>query len=214
MAVRHSSAEGQTSAAVRSKESPGLILASGSPRRADLLRQIGLPFRVVEPAVDEPLEEATESLADWVTRCAVQKATDVGSRVSGAVILAADTVVALGEHRLGKPRDPADAARMLTLLSGMTHEVVTGLAVLGPDGTCSVAAERTRVTFRPLSPPEIAAYVHTGEPADKAGAYAIQGRAGLFVRRIEGCYSNVVGLPLARAAEMLKHVGIRVHSHW
>jgi septum formation protein len=177
-----------------------LILASGSPRRAELLRGAGLAFEIVIPDIDEA-PRPHEAPADFVMRTAREKAESISA--AGAVILAADTAVVDGARILGKPVDTADAAAMLRSLSGRTHEVMTGVCLCFPGGAGCFHTE-TRVTFRDLSETEIAAYVATGEPMDKAGAYAIQGGAAKMVRRVEGSYSNVVGLPLCEVIEKLE----------
>ncbi len=177
-----------------------LILASGSPRRSELLQQAGLEFEIIVPDIDEsPLPgEAPDA---FVCRTAREKAESISA--DGAVILAADTAVVDGDHILGKPTDAQDAAAMLRSLSGRTHEVMTGVCIRFPDRTECFHIE-TRVTFRPLSEEEIIDYVSTEEPMDKAGAYAIQGGAAKMVRRIEGSYSNVVGLPLCEVVEAVE----------
>ena len=197
--------------------SPNLILASASPRRRDLLTQAGIAFTVQAAEIDEsPLPN--EPAAAYVQRLAVEKAQAVCAQHAGSprptVFLAADTcVVAPDGEILGKPADPADARRMLTLLAGRTHAVMTGVAAVSLDPTASpphgrtlADVEITHVTFTPLSPGEIAAYVSSGEPLDKAGAYAIQGYAARWIPRIEGDYSNVVGLPLARVIRLLEEL--------
>ncbi|HET6168762.1 MAG TPA: Maf family protein [Terracidiphilus sp.] len=180
------------------------VLASASPRRRDLLSQAGFAF-VVHPAhiSEDPLNN--EDPIAYVVRLAREKAQVVFDelRDPAAVVLGADTTVMLDGHILGKPEDAADAARILRLLSGHTHQVITGIALVTAKGA-EVAAEVTGVRFLALSDPEIAAYVATGEPMDKAGAYAIQGRAARWIPRIEGCYFNVVGLPLALVSTMLE----------
>ena len=191
---------------------PPLILASASPRRAEILRDAGFTFKTLAAGVDETPHRG-ESPAAHVKRLAVSKALVAAARVKhAATIIGADTVVVVGGKILGKPKSRADARRMLRLLSGRSHRVLTGLTVLRiAAGDASrprrahlqTAVETTRVWFAPLTSREIADYVATGEPADKAGAYAIQGRAGRFVTRIEGCYFNVVGLPLARLNRLL-----------
>lgn len=180
-----------------------LILASGSPRRADLLRQIGLEFEVIPSEVDEG-KIPGRSPEERVLNAAVAKALDVAQRVKEGIVIGADTIVLLDGHVLGKPSDPEDALRMLVQLSGKTHEVITGVALIHVR-TLSVQSwiERTSVTFRRLSLREILDYVDTGLPLDKAGAYGIQDRAAAFVKRVEGCYFNVVGLPLASLVERL-----------
>lgn len=187
-----------------------LILASASPRRAELLREAGIAFEVLPVAVDETPRPG-ESARQMVRRLAEQKARLAAARLPPAaaghplLLLAADTTVALGGEIFGKPANAEDARQMLAKLSGRTHEVITAVALLClPEGALRVADATTRVTFRPLSDAEVEAYVASGEPRDKAGAYAIQGGAAGFVVRIEGSYSNVVGLPIERVKEMLK----------
>ena len=184
-----------------------LILASASPRRAELLRAAGIDFDVMPADVDETLHDG-ESPEQYVRRMANAKACGVLARSHGRPVVAADTVVVVDGHILGKPADADDARRMLQLLSGRRHEVLTAVSVsLGePDDSCPAASalERTTVEFAPLSQAEISQYVASGEPMDKAGAYAIQGRASCFVTRVEGSYSNVVGLPVALVYKLLK----------
>jgi septum formation protein len=177
-----------------------LILASGSPRRAELLRTIGWTFEVVVPDVDETLLPGEGALA-YVRRVSLAKATTV-SAPPGATVLAADTCVELGGTVLGKPADAADARRMLTELSGRSHHVHTGVAVRHA-GESRVETCTTLVTFARLSADQIDAYVATGEPLDKAGAYGLQGAAGAFIPRVRGSVSNVIGLPLHLIAELL-----------
>src|SRR5271155_3356969 len=187
---------------------PKLILASASPRRAEILRNAGLPFTVVSSAIDEtPFPE--ESAQDHVSRLAAAKAELVAARAVGpAIVLAADTVVTLENRILGKPRSEDDARQMLKMLSGRTHAVLTGVTMIRlPDAERINFVESTLVHFAQLSSEEIARYLATEEPHDKAGAYAIQGRAGRFIPRIEGCYFNVVGLPLARVQQSLITLG-------
>jgi septum formation protein len=178
-----------------------LILASGSPRRRELLDNARIVFSVRVAAVDETRGEG-EAGVEYVRRLAELKARAV-PREPDEWVLGADTTVVVDEHILEKPLDAADARRMLTLLAGRTHEVITGICLLTPVGV-TVDHEITLVKFAALSPAEIDEYVATGEPFDKAGAYGIQGRASAFVERIEGCYFNVVGLPVARVAKLLK----------
>ena len=193
-----------------------LILASASPRRRELLAQAGYQFEVLAAHVNEDVRPGEDPIA-YVTRLARDKAeavlhqlnNDPASAVPAGppIVLGADTTVTLDGHILAKPEDEADACRMLAMLSGRTHRVITGVALAsGRDSNTrgSVAAEVTAVRFLTLSPQEIAAYVATGEPMDKAGAYAIQGRAAKWIPRIEGDYFNVVGLPLALVASMLE----------
>jgi nucleoside triphosphate pyrophosphatase len=176
-----------------------LVLASRSPRRQSLLRQIGLKFETRESGVAEefpPGQDPHKTVAVLSER----KASAVGQSYADAIILGADTVVVIGGALLGKPGDPDEASRMLGLLSGKTHEVLTGITLLDrPSNKRITAVERTRVTFRELSSGEIAEYVSSGSPMDKAGAYGIQDDLGaVFVERVEGCFYNVVGLPLMR----------------
>jgi septum formation protein len=182
-----------------------LILASASPRRRDLLEQIGLTFTVETADIDETPRLAEDPVA-YVQRLAEHKAAAVFARQanrSRLVVLGADTTVVCDRQILGKPADEADAARMLRMLSGRTHQVITGVALLSATAPPFVAAEITDVDFSPLTESQIAAYISTGEPMGKAGGYAIQGRAAKFIPRISGDYSNVVGLPLARVTAML-----------
>ena len=188
-----------------------LILASSSPRRADVLRNAGFVFRVRPADVDETRlpQEAAE---DYVRRVAQAKAHAVSeqARAAGerAIVIAADTIVLAQGQILGKPKDAEDARRMLRLCSGKTHEVLTALCVINiPAAKESLHVEKTRVEFLKMSDEEIEDYIQTGEPFDKAGAYGIQGIAGTFATRIEGCYFNVVGLPLARLQQALTSLG-------
>jgi septum formation protein len=196
-----------------------LILASSSPRRAQILRDAGIAFEIASPHVDEtavPGESAEAMvlrLAEAKARAAVEAMRETDHRV---FVLGADTaVVADGDVAkvLGKPTSDSDAARMLRLLSGRTHRVLTGVAVIRlPDGEFRSAVESTLVTFAHFSEDEIDRAIKSGEPFDKAGAYAIQGRAGRFVERVEGCYFNVVGLPLHRACALLGELGWTAES--
>ena len=181
-----------------------LILASQSPRRQDLLRQAGIPFRVAVPGIPEVRLEG-ECPAAYVERLAREKALAAAAAPEDWV-LAADTTVTLDDHVLEKPVCERDAARMLRLLSGRVHEVMTGVCVRH-GGRLLSAVETTRVEFAALTEDEILAYARSGEPLDKAGGYAIQGLASKFIPRIEGCYFNVVGLPVARVYRMLREAG-------
>jgi len=180
-----------------------LVLGSASPRRAALLRTLGVGFEIV--ASDLPEAAAAGESADaFARRVAREKGAAVARAVPGAWVLSADTIVVVDGAILGKPLDDGDARAMLQRLSGRTHEVVTAVALTAPGG--ALAAEllvRSAVAFRRLTPAEIDAYVATGEPADKAGAYAIQGGAAGFVRRVSGSYTNVVGLPIDEVREVL-----------
>jgi len=185
-----------------------LILASASARRAEILHDAGFSFIVLSSAVDE-MPYPGESAHDLVQRLANAKAELVAARAVGpAIVIAADTEVTLEGHIFGKPRSSDDARRMLKKLSGRTHAVVTGVALIRlPDAERIAFVESTLVQFAALSEDDINRYLASGEPHDKAGAYAIQGRAGRFIPRIEGCYFNVVGLPLARLQNALTQLG-------
>jgi septum formation protein len=193
-----------------------LVLASASPRRQELLRSAGIPF-TVQPADINETPLARESPRDSAVRLAREKALAVSESRPQSYVLGADTIVVVDDGILGKPRDADDAARMLRLLSGRTHAVITGVCLVNPvaSGQWSVSSEAealtgsetTFVTFCQLSDDEIRNYVSTGEPKDKAGAYAIQGIASRWIPRIEGDYSNVVGLPVALVYRMLRERG-------
>ena len=184
-----------------------IILASASPRREQLLKQIGVSFRVVPSEADEA-NMAVLSPDEYVKRCALTKAKVVASRVSPAdIVIGADTVVALADSIFGKPVDVADAVRMLRQLSGKTHSVWSGLAVLSSRRNF-VAAVETKVTMAELSLHQIERYAASGEPLGKAGAYAIQGLGAVLVKRIDGCYYNVVGLPLQLLSSQLNELGV------
>jgi septum formation protein len=186
-----------------------LVLASGSPRRRELLERLGLSFDVLPADVDESPRQGEEPRG-YVLRLAREKAERVAERLAGrrpsTVVLAADTAVVLGEEILGKPGDGCEAEAILSRLSGNDHRVLTGVAVAQAAGVEGTVVE-TRVRFRVLSAEEIRWYVATGEPLDKAGAYGIQGVGGAFVRAIEGSASNVVGLPLVETLELLGAAG-------
>ena len=185
-----------------------LVLASASPRRRELLAQAGFTFEVHPAHIPEDPLPNEDPIA-YVVRLAREKAQAVFAQLStnpetaDLAVLGADTTVTLDNHILGKPEDAADAARMLRLLSGRTHRVITGVALVTAT-SAEVAAEVTAVRFLTLSDEEIEAYISTGEPMDKAGAYAIQGRAARWIPRIEGCYFNVVGLPIALVSTLLE----------
>jgi septum formation protein len=185
-----------------------VYLASGSPRRRELLTQIGVAFQVLMTSVDESIE-ARETPESYVTRLAKSKAASGwdAARAASAPVLAADTAVVLDGKILVKPVDRADGERMLHALSGRTHEVLTAVAVATPTGVES-RLSRSEVTFRTLAVPEVRAYWDTGEPKDKAGGYAIQGRAAVFIANLRGSYSGVMGLPLFETAELLELSGV------
>ena len=191
-------------------ESPAIILASNSPRRKELLHQIGLEFRVDPADVDETVLP-NESPEGYAVRVALDKARVAAGRAGTGIVIAADTIVVLNNEILGKPADAADAERMLGKLSSNVHRVITGLAVMdAATGQALTRTSITRVWFRSLALPEITSYVATGEPLDKAGAYGIQERGALLVERIDGCYFNVVGLPLSMLGELLGNFGVDV----
>jgi len=183
---------------------PGLILASASPRRAELLRAAGISFIVRIANVDESVHDG-ESPRDYVRRVAREKASAV-ERGADEFVLAADTTVVVDDAILAKPLDSGDAARMLRQLSGRWHDVLTGVCLVR-GGKVDLRVADTRVEFAPMSEAEIAAYVASGEPMDKAGAYGIQGLASRFVREVRGSYTNVVGLPVALVYDMLTGAG-------
>jgi septum formation protein len=182
-----------------------LILASASPRRRELLARAGFDFEVRSSVVEEAPAPG-ESAEEFARRAARDKALDVAARAQpGSLVLGADTVVVADGEILGKPVDAMDAARMLRLLSGTTHRVITGVCLVrAPAAMEALRHETTFVTFRPLDEQEIAAYLASHEPFDKAGAYGIQGLASKFVTRVEGCYFNIVGLPVALVYDLLK----------
>jgi septum formation protein len=186
-----------------------LVLASASPRRAGLLRAAGIRFEVVTADIDERQLDG-EDAETYVRRLAAAKAARVAGARSGRAVLGADTTVVVDGEVLGKPRDTADAAAMLSRLSGRSHLVLTGVCLIDPAGHAETAVATTTVEFRPLTADDIARYVASGEPMDKAGAYAIQGGAGPFVTRVEGAYDNVVGLPVALIQAMCRARGIQV----
>ena len=179
-----------------------IVLASASPRRAELLRAAGIDFEIQPADVDETIGVG-ESPVEYVSRLAEAKGRLVYERDSSRTVLAADTAVVVDEHILGKPVDEADAVRMLRLLSGRKHYVLTAVSIFHPGGIVDTRVDSTTVEFAPLSDADVSWYVSTGEPMDKAGAYAVQGLASRFVSGIEGSYSNVVGLPVALAYQML-----------
>jgi septum formation protein len=187
-----------------------IILASASPRRSELLRNAGIPFRV-KPAHVPEFPENGEKPLDYCRRLARDKARKIHAEVPDCFVLGADTIVIADEHILEKPKDADDAVRMLRMLSGRTHEVSTGVCLIGPDGNGGtfedIDSETTRVTFSEMTEAEIRAYVASGEPTDRAGSYAIQEQASRWAKSIAGCYFNVVGLPVPLVYRMLKKRG-------
>lgn len=187
-----------------------VILASASPRRRELLDRLAIPFTVIPANIEEhPWRHETPQT--YAQRIATDKALVIAQRFPAAVVLGADTVVTIDQQILGKPSDAEDAKRMLTHLSGRLHQVITGLACLHQRRQfCHQVSVCTAVRFRDLSATEIEHYVATDEPFDKAGAYAIQGQAAAFVEQLDGCYTNVVGLPLSHTAALLRAAGLVV----
>ena len=184
-----------------------IVLASQSPRRQDLLGQMGLEFTTRSPQIDEDAFQGRDA-RDLVQTLSREKARWVAAQLPGdPIVIGADTVVVRDGTILGKPKDPAEAQAMLVSLSGRTHQVYTGVTVCQGDKVVT-QAEETQVTFRPLTQQEIACYVATGEPMDKAGAYGIQGLGGLLVAGIQGDYHNVVGLPVCRLGQILRDFGV------
>lgn len=198
---------------------PRVILASGSPRRRNLLTTLGIKFEIIESDVDETII-GKPSPQEYVTELAVKKAEavlerlDTGSRSGKLLVLAADTVVAMDSHILGKPQDKDDAKDMLERLSGRSHKVYTGVAVIAveTDGSKSIQTDLdvSDVYFRSLNPKEISAYIQTGEPMDVAGSYALQGIASCFVERISGCVTNIIGLPVPKVVSLLRNNGLSI----
>jgi septum formation protein len=190
-----------------------LVLASASPRRQELLRNAGIVF-VVQPTDIPEIPQAGEAPRAFAERMAREKALAVFGQRPEDLVLGADTIVVVGPEILGKPRDAADAVRMLRVLSGGSHQVITGVCLVGRQdrktraGFEDVRSETTFVTMDALSSDDIRSYISTGEPMDKAGAYAIQGRASRWVSRIEGDYFNVVGLPVSLVYKMLRNHGL------
>lgn len=187
-----------------------ILLASGSPRRKELLSLMGVPFEIVTLNTDENCDGTP---AQRVCTLAQRKAEEVRALYGNRIILAADTLVARGSQILGKPSSFEDAVQMLLILSGGWHEVYTGVCLLnGLNGKTEVSYDKTRVRFSELDEPLAKLYASTGEPYDKAGAYAIQGRGGMFVEEIHGSASNVIGLPMALVRRMLSNFGVSVLS--
>ena len=178
-----------------------LVLASGSPRRAEILERAGWPHEVIVAGIDETLLPGEEAAA-YVQRLARSKAEKVASDLDHGLVLGADTTVVVADQILGQPVDAADARRMLDLLNAQWHEVLTGVALVRVGGETRIAYETTRVRFAEMSDDEIDWYISTGEPFGKAGAYGIQGKASLFIEEIEGDYFNIMGLPIRLAYEL------------
>lgn len=184
-----------------------VILASASPRRRELLSLILREFRVIPSDFNESLVPAELAPPEHVLYSSLMKARDVGASFSNSLVIGADTIVVIDEAILGKPSDSADAARMLKMLSGRTHYVYTGIAVV-QGGAERAEVECTAVSLRELTDDIISRYISSGEPMDKAGAYAIQGRGAVLIKSISGCYPNVVGLPLYALSKLLAEFGV------
>lgn len=188
-----------------------IILASSSPRRRELLVQAGIPFTVMPGEVDESKVELFGTPEQKAEHLAYVKALDVAQKVDKGLVLGADTIVVCDGELFGKPIDKEDAQRMLESLSGREHMVITGIALIdASNGTVKKGVETTKVKFSTLTKDEILAYIKTGEPFGKAGAYAVQERGALLVEGLNGCYSNVVGLPLKKLGKLLLEFGIKV----
>ena len=188
-----------------------IILASASPRRKELLKSMGLEFEVIPSEIEENIENESFS-PKLIENLAAEKAADVAKRTNfTAIVIGSDTVVVINNKILGKPKDKKDAFIMLKMLSGNTHQVISAIAVIDTE-TRKILKDSvvSDVTFKQLSDEEINAYIETGEPMDKAGSYAIQGLAGMFVKSINGCYSNIVGISVFKLAEMLKELGVEL----
>jgi septum formation protein len=187
-----------------------IVLASASPRRRDLLRAAGIPFEVDAPIVDET-RRPSEVAETYVERMAREKVTAVAARHPARVVLAADTIVVIGKRVFGKPIDAAEATAMLRALSGRSHLVMTAVAV-ARSGVVRAVVDQTTVRMRRIMDEEIATYVSTGEPLDKAGAYAIQGGAQAFIESIDGALDTVIGLPVDRVRALLLEVGVKTEA--
>lgn len=188
-----------------------IILASASPRRAQLLNQLGLDFQVIPSDVSETIPDRFAFPNDLVIKLALHKASNVARKIEHGLVIGADTLVVLGDTIFGKPSGPDEAVKMLSMLNGKIHSVYTGIAVVEvPSGKTEVGRCETKVKFKTVSPEEIRSYVATGEPLDKAGAYGIQGKGGALVEAIEGCYFNVVGLPLSKLVDLLQKFQISI----
>ena len=188
-----------------------IVLASASPRRNDLLKTMGLEFEIIPSQVEENIEDEIFSV-ELIENLAFEKAQDVAGKINfPSIVIGSDTVVVINNKILGKPKDKDDASNMLKMLSGNTHQVISAIAVIDTEtGKALKDSVISDVTFKQLSDEEINAYIESGEPMDKAGAYAIQGLAGMFVKSINGCYSNIVGISVFRLAEMLKEFGVKL----
>ncbi len=186
-----------------------IILASASPRRSLLLEQWGIPFKVIPSDLDEESLKLPGNPWEKAEKLALEKAKSVAEKVEKGLVLGADTIVVLDNKIFGKPKDHHEAYDMLKSLSGKYHEVITGVAIVNAgNGHYKTAYEKTKVFFIPATDNDICAYINTGEPEGKAGAYAIQGKGALFIEKIEGCYTNVVGLPLVLISKLIKEFSL------
>jgi septum formation protein len=196
------------------KNVPEWILASASPRRKEILEGLGLKFRIDPSPIPEPAIKSDQSPSGYVVRMARMKARAIAKKHNTGVIVGADTIVVLGNHVLGKPSSRGDARTMLSRLSGRWHEVCSGLCLLDcSNGRSRADVSISRVHFRRLASSDLDWYLDTGEYRDKAGAYAVQGYASLFIDRIEGCYFNIVGFPIAVFEKLCAKSGIRLQDH-
>jgi len=188
-----------------------LVLASASPQRKELLAKLGLKFEVEPSNYEEEAPPSTISPHDLAKQNSLAKARAVAAKYQGAIVIAADTIGVFQGKILGKPHTEAEAKKMLKILSGRSHLVITGFTIIDDESGKTISKSvATKVYFRKLTPKEIDAYIKTGEPLDKAGAYAIQGLGSIIVEKIEGDYFNVIGLPLSALAESLKEFGVKV----
>ncbi|MEW5822400.1 MAG: Maf family protein [Cyanobacteriota bacterium] len=189
-----------------------LVLASASPRRKELLEKLGLSFKIIPSDIDETIENNELTPDEIVRLLALKKAEDIAKKLDyPAIVIGSDTTVTIDNMILGKPEDDNDAHRMLSILSGRSHSVISGIAIIDRElKRTYVDSVSSRVIFKELSDEEIINYIKTGEPMDKAGAYAIQGYASTFITGINGCYNNIVGLPIYKLSEALKPFGINI----
>ncbi len=190
-----------------------IYLASTSPRRRLLLRHLGIKFRLLRPDFVEPDIKTSKAPKKFAITCALFKALSTlrSHKLKSGLVIGMDTIVVQGKRILGKPATVSEARKILKMLSGKSHYVITGIAIIkSPEKRIITGAESTRVTFRSLTPEEINSYIRTPEPYDKAGAYAIQGRASIFIEKVHGCYLNVIGLPVPLLLKLLKQIELRV----
>jgi nucleoside triphosphate pyrophosphatase len=188
-----------------------IILASASPRRKELLNQMGISFKIIPSTIEENINEIKGSPAEKAETLAHDKASDVAKNINKGIVIGSDTIVVLGDKILGKPKSKEEAFEMLRELSGGVHEVITGITVIDCENDVyKIDHETTKVYFDNLTDDRIRLYIESGESEDKAGAYGIQGKAAVFVKKIEGCYFNVVGLPINRLNTILREFNVKV----